>query len=186
GIRLGLRACLEPLLVVPPMLRRVHDRRGVRRHLGGERERVGLQLHRPVRLDDLELVALTRLGPLDDGLPDAGLAEVPHRARLPVVEVADHRDGASVRRPDRERDTALAPVRAEHVVEPLVPSLAREVEVDLPEDAHTAARSSSRTIPATGIGTHEGRLSSSYRSSYTAFSSSNTASSRSNDEPDGM
>ena len=101
----------------------------VRRDLRRERERVGLQLRRPVRLDDLELVALPRLGALDDGLPDPGVAEVPHRSRLPVVEVADDRDRARVRRPDRERDAVVAHVRAEHVVEPLVPALAGEVQV---------------------------------------------------------
>src|SRR3954454_3670221 len=42
---------------------------------------------------------------------------------------------------------------------------------------HSYSESRSRTIPATGIATQSGRLLSSYRSSYTAFSSSKTASS---------
>jgi hypothetical protein len=93
------RRCSSHFASSPPMLRHVHDRRGVRRHLRGERERVGLQLHRAVRLDDLELVALAGLGAFDHGLPDTGVAQVPHRGRLPVVEVADDRDRARVRRP---------------------------------------------------------------------------------------
>ncbi len=102
------------------------------------------------------------LGVVDDRLPDPGVAEVLHRGRLPVVEVADDGECARVRRPHGERDAAVAHVRAEDVVQPLVPALPRQVQVDLAEDAaHTGAPSSSRAIPATGIWTQLGRLSSS-------------------------
>ncbi len=56
---------------------------------------------------------------------------------VPAVEVADDRDRARVRRPDRERGAGdaveLADVRAEPLVELLVAALAREVQVELAE-----------------------------------------------------
>ncbi len=60
-----------------------------------------------------------------------GRAERAHRVQpaVPVVEVADDADRARVRRPDRERRAAhavdLAHVRAELLVQPLVPALAQ-------------------------------------------------------------
>ena len=109
------------------------------RHLGAERERIGLQPQRAVRAADLELVARARREVRDEELPDPGRAERAHRVEPPVpaVEVADDATRARVRRPDRERDARdaveLADVRAELVVELLVPALAGEPEVELAE-----------------------------------------------------
>ena len=50
---------------------------------------------------------------------------------------------------------------AEALVDPLVPPLAREVEIEL-ADSHSSC-SSMRRIPATGIEIQSGRLPSSYR-----------------------
>ena len=161
AVGLSRAAAREPLVVAPAVLGHVDDRRGLRRHLRRERERVRLQLDRAVRLDDLELVALPRLGALDDGLPDAGVAEVRIGLGCQSLKSPTTRDRARVRRPDGERDAVVAHVRAEHVVQPLVPSLAREVEVDLAEDAHTAARSSSRDDARDRDRDPVGRLSSS-------------------------
>ena len=93
---------------------------------------------------------------------DAALLHRAHAA-VPAVPLADDRDLRRVRRPDRERDAVVADVRAELLVELLVPSLAREVEVDVAESraaaAHAvAAASSMRRIPATGMWIHSGRL----------------------------
>ena len=67
---------------------------------------------------------------------------------------------------DREADALLEDVRTEMLVDPLVPPLAREVQVELAQTAAThKGLSRMRRMPATGISTHVGRLSSSYRSS---------------------
>ena len=66
------------------------------------------------------------------------------QAPVPGVEVADDRDRARVRRPDREggADDAveLAHVRAEPLVEVLVPALHGEVEVELAERGEERVR----------------------------------------------
>ncbi len=129
--RVALRAALEPLRVRPRVLRAVHDRRVRRRHLGRERDRVGLDAQPAVLRAELELVLRPFVDAGDEELPDAGRAERAHRmqAAVPRVEVADDRDRARVRRPDGERGAGdavdLAHVRAELLVELLVLSLAQ-------------------------------------------------------------
>src|SRR5262249_11734911 len=112
---------------------------------------------------DRVLVRLPLLRIGDDAGPDPRRALRLERARalLPVVEIADHRDRPRVRRPDREGDAGLGPMRAEMLVEQLVPPLADEMEVELAERRHETGVPSSRRIPLTGITTHSGRLSSS-------------------------
>ncbi len=117
----------------------MHDRRGVRRRLGAERERVGLEQPGAVAGADLELVAgaLRDLG--HEQLPDAGRAHRPHRVQpaVPRVEVADHRDAGGLGSPDDERDArdpaVVHRVRAHPLPELLVAALAREVEVEVSE-----------------------------------------------------
>ena len=67
-------------------------------------------------------------------------------------------------------DAAVDEMGAELLVDPLVPALAREMEVELTQPAagrrrgrlrHQNSASSIRRIPATGIPTQSGRLSSS-------------------------
>ena len=80
-----------------------------------------------------------------------------------MVPVADDADLLGIRSPHGERDSVVDDVRTELRVELLVPARADEVEVELTQ-ARAAAQnavSKSRKIPATGIGTQSGRLSSS-------------------------
>ncbi len=144
--RVGGCAALEPLLVAPDVLRLPDDRRVRRRHLGVEGERVALQPQPAVVRPDLELVLRPLVDARDEQLPDPGRAERAHRVQAPVpgVEVADDRDRARVRRPDGEggarHAVELADVRAEPLVEVLVPALHREVEVELAEGRQERVR----------------------------------------------
>ncbi len=148
--RVGLEAAREPLGVVPGVLRRPDDGRVRRRHLGVEGDRVGLQPEPPFLRADLELVLRALQHARDEQLPDPGGAERAHRvqAAVPRVEVADDCDRARVRRPDRERgaDDAVdvADVRAEPLVQPLVASLHREVQVELAERRQERVRVAER------------------------------------------
>ena len=156
----GLPA-LDPGAVVPLVARRVDPGRGLRRHLGVEGEGVGLEAQLPVRAVHLVLVAVAFRGLGHDRRPDPGGAEQLERVHPPVpaVPVADDRDRTRVGSPDGERDALVDDVGAEALVDPLVPSLAREVEVELAEPHRSC--SSIRRIPATGIETQSGRLPSS-------------------------
>ena len=126
-------APLEPVVVGPLVAGAVDPRGRLRRDLGVEGERVGLQAQLPVGAVHLELVRvpLGRLG--HDRRPDPGRALRLERLRAPVPEVpvADDGDAARVRRPDRERDALVGHVRAEALVDPLVPALAGEMQVEL-------------------------------------------------------
>ncbi len=102
-----LRPPLRDPVGVRPLVPRLVDHRGrLRRHLGGERDRVGLDPEQAVGALDLVLVlvALARLR--HDAVPDPGGAGGPKRmhAPVPLVPVADDGDLARVRRPHRERD----------------------------------------------------------------------------------
>ncbi len=137
--RVAGRPALEPLLVAPDVLRLPDDRRVGRRHLGVEGQRVALQAQPSLLRPELELVLRALADAGDEQLPDPGLAERAHRVQAPVpgVEVADDRDGAGVRSPDREggadHSVELADVRAEPLVQLLVAALHGEVEVELAE-----------------------------------------------------
>ena len=61
---------LEPLVVLPDVVRLEDDRRRLRRHLGAKGVRIGL-----VAAVEVELVAVALRRALDDALPDAGVAE---------------------------------------------------------------------------------------------------------------
>ena len=104
-----------------------------------KRERVGLQPQLPLARPELELVPRALLRARDEQLPEPGRAERAHRVQpaVPAVEVAHHADRGGIRRPDRERDAGdavqLARVRAEPLVELLVPPLDGEVDVELAE-----------------------------------------------------
>ena len=138
----------EPRLV-RPLVGGLGDDRGVeRRHLGGERQGVGLLPPRPVGTQHVVAVPGAGLHAGDVDLPDAGGAQRPHRvrARLPVVEVAGHLHPAGVGRPHGERDAldgaprgvVAADVRAEHLPQLLVPALADEVLVELADGGQPA------------------------------------------------
>jgi hypothetical protein len=126
-------------LVAPRVGRGEHDAVGARRGHGRERERVGLERERALRVDQLILVP----GPSGDTgheqLPHPGSAEQSHRMQpaIPAIELAHHAHGAGVGRPDRERRPGHAVkgalVGAELLPEPLVGGLADQVLVDLPD-----------------------------------------------------
>ena len=141
GPRSGSEAArsLEPLVVAPDVLGVVHHRGVGGRHLGVERERIGLQPQPSFLRPELELVLRPFVHAGDEQLPDPRRAERAHRvqAAVPGVEVAHDGDRARVRRPDGERGAdhavELADVRAEPLVEVLVAALHGEVEVELAE-----------------------------------------------------
>ncbi|MNV13562.1 hypothetical protein D3C71_1042100 [compost metagenome] len=103
--RIG-RTRAHPRLVLPRMAHlRTHHRCGARQRLALARHRVGLVGQvRAVGGDDLELVARTGDHARYEDLPDTGLRPEPHRMTpaVPVVELAQHRHPACVRRPDRK------------------------------------------------------------------------------------
>jgi predicted trehalose synthase len=67
---------------------------------------------------------MSLLGAGDDALPDPRLADGGKRVGggVPVVEVADDADVGRVRRPDGEADAVVDDVRAELLVQLLVPA----------------------------------------------------------------
>ena len=139
-------APLEPLVVGPLVARAGRRRGGLRRHLGGERERVGLEAQLAVGAVHLELVlvALGRLG--HERGPDAGRALRLERVRaaVPAVPVADdgrHRVRSAPRR--RSETPSSVDVRAELLVDPLVTPLAGEMEIELAEPCSGVERSAS-------------------------------------------
>ncbi len=159
--RLGGLAARHPGAVAPFVARLIDPGRGLRRHLGVEGEGVGLQAQLPVRAVHLELVAVALRGLGHGRRPDPGGAEQLEGVHPPVppVPVADDRDRARVGSPDGERDALVDDVGAEALVDPLMASLAREVEIEL-ADPHRSC-SSIRRIPATGIEIQSGLLPSS-------------------------
>jgi hypothetical protein len=124
----------------------VHNRRGLGRQLGGERDRIGLQPDLAVRHEDLVLVAGAGLDAGQEQLPDAGRAHRAHRvhAAVPEVEVAHHRDRAGGRRPHAERRAAhavdLPDVRAEARPQRLVAALPDQMQVELADRGQEAVR----------------------------------------------
>ena len=77
--RLLLPPRLDPVGVLPDVVRLEDDRRRLRRHLGAKGVRVGL-----VAAVDVELVAVALARPRDEALPDAGVAEQRQRVRRGV------------------------------------------------------------------------------------------------------
>ena len=150
-------AALEPVVVRPLVPRAVDARCRLRRHLGVEGEGIGLEAQLPVGAVHLVLVgvALGGLGHERGPDPRGTLRLERMHAAVPEVPVADDRDAARVRRPDRERDALVGHVRAKALVDPFVSSLARQMEIEL---AELQCCSSMRRMPATGIATQSGRL----------------------------
>jgi hypothetical protein len=146
GEGVGLRARAHPRVVAPLVLRAVDDRGVLRRDLGRERQRIGLELQLARLRADLVLVVVAVGEAGDEQLPDPRRPEGAHRVEpsVPEVEVADDADRSRRRSPDRERgaDDAvdLAHVRAQTLVDPLVPTLGCEVQVELAERRREGVR----------------------------------------------
>ena len=159
--RVGRLAPLHPGGVRPCVTRPVDERGRARRHLGPERERVGLEPRHVVEAANRELVRVPLAGVRDEPGPDARRALRREQVGVlaPVVPVADHRHSARARRPDREAHTLVAVERmsAQLLPEPLVPALPDEVQVELAGDGHRAV-SSMRRRPTTGIEAQSGRF----------------------------
>ena len=108
---------------------RTHDARCVRSQLRRESERVGLALHGAVCEEQLELVAVARHQVRRKHFPHAAFAPQPQHVtpRIPLVEVAHHRNAARVRRPHGESHAAyavdLAQVRTELFIGPQMRAL---------------------------------------------------------------
>ena len=170
----------HPIAVSPVVAEVPHDGGPSRRRLRvrGERVRLVDSLARDLRMDEV-LVERAMTDGRDESFPDAGLLALvePVRALVPAIEVADDADAFGVRRPYSEVG-ALGlrhRVRAELVEEVAVRALVEQVDVEGAQqracrDAHAGATRSSR--PRSGIATQSGRRFNSYRSSYSAFSSS--------------
>ena len=110
-------AVRHPLGVAPVVLQVRDHRRGLRRHLAEEGERVGLvDAEAVVARVDVVLVRGPRPDAGDEADPDAGRADgLQRRGRLvPAVEVAEDEDRVGARGPDGELGAgrALADARA--------------------------------------------------------------------------
>jgi hypothetical protein len=157
---------LEPRAVRPFVARAVDERGGVRRCLGTEGQRVGLEPCRAVRPVHGELVRLPLARARRSARPDAGRVLRLERVGVlaPRVPVAHHRHASCVRRPDGEADAGVLVVegvRAEALPEPLVAPLAEQMEVELSEGRARGAHetgSRTRSMPTIGIVAHSGRF----------------------------
>ena len=78
GVRLGRLPRVLPGLVAPAVAGLEDDRPRARRQLGAQRERIGLEAHRPVRAPDRKLVGGAGGGLRDEELPHAGRAQGAH------------------------------------------------------------------------------------------------------------
>src|SRR6185295_16269839 len=85
--------------------------------------------------DDIEFVACTREDAWHEQLPDARAVAQTHwmAARVPGIEIANHRDPSGIRRPHREPRAAYA-VNGHHIVAEYsgqleMPPLAEQVEI---------------------------------------------------------
>jgi hypothetical protein len=92
-----------------------------------------------LRRQDLELVGIAHRHVRREDLPHAAFAAQPHHVTpaVPVVEVADHRHAARIRRPDREGHALdavhLAQVRAQALPGPQVRALGQQPDVGVAE-----------------------------------------------------
>ena len=123
----------HPVLVAPLVAAGGDDARRRRRMLALAGHRVRLEPHLAVDALDGVLVAGADRGVRHAGRPHArrSLAAHPVGPDPPVVPVADDRDAAGIRRPDREGGAVVLDVCAEHLPEAPVAALADEVEVDV-------------------------------------------------------
>src|SRR6185503_8097470 len=116
---------------VPFVVELPHHRAGARRHLRAEG--VGVELFGAVVAvlrNHAELVEAALLRFRHLGAPDAGIAAAHRmRARVPAVEIADHRDLRRVRRPDCELRSVAKEVRPELVVKAGMGALPEQVQV---------------------------------------------------------
>ena len=150
GVRLALGPVGQPLLVLPDVPGLVDDRRGGRWDLGPEGQRVGLLPPPAVPPEHAELVAGAGADVRHEQLPHPGAAQHPHRVRPPgpTVEVAGDPHSLGGRGPDREagaadgagRGVVAAHVRPQHVPQPLVPTLADQVQVHVAQGGQPAVR----------------------------------------------
>ena len=114
-----------------------NDRGRAWAYLRGKRQRVGFQRQMlAVRSDDIEFIAIARLGVGDEQLPIADAAH-PHRMPpgIPEIEIADHADPLRVGRQHHEGDAIDAierhRMRAKLVVNPLMGAFAEQIKVEV-------------------------------------------------------
>ena len=140
GQRIGRRARLHPGGIGPGVVFGAPCHRSGRRcGFGIPRERIGLvQPFTGVR-EDRELVAL----PVHDTRhiefpqPRAIAAHIgPVHIRVPAVEIADHGDGAGIRRPYRETRRAGTQPTTQLLVQPPMGTFAEQVDVLLAQGVH--------------------------------------------------
>ena len=130
-------AALHPGAVAPGELGQAFEPGGgLGRLLGREGDRIRLERQeRAVGSAHLELVVPAPLQFGDEQFPDAAILPQPHRvaSAVPVVEVADDRDAAGVRRPDREAEARRAAdldlLGAQHPVHGVVADVAQEADL---------------------------------------------------------
>src|SRR5689334_4154004 len=106
----GGGAALHPLCILPRVGEIPHHRGRARRKLGAERVRIALvDGMTAVARDYVVLIEGARANTFQHALPDARgiLARAqPRSAAPPVIEIADDRYGAGVRRPHRKAGSA--------------------------------------------------------------------------------
>src|SRR5271165_469069 len=134
--RVALGTLLHPIVVVPLIIEIPDYRRGARRLLVQQAERIGLVDSISMLPGfDVEFVECTAFGAGNKTLPDPGRAPWAEAMRLgiPAVEAADHRHRSRIRRPHAEDGAGLAlvrgEVRAHLVVNAVIAALVEEVEI---------------------------------------------------------
>ena len=140
--------------VAPVVRAHAHDRRGGGRHLGLAGHRVGLHDPGARSCEELELVDRAGLEVGDEELPDPGGPHAPHawpapsqRLNSPTTRTLG-RGAQTVNAVPRTAPVApvLAVVRAEHMPELFVASLADEVQVELADRGREPVRVVARPL----------------------------------------
>src|SRR6476469_4014860 len=144
-VQVALGPRVHPIAVIPLVaLEVVNHRGGFFPPLAEKSERVGLQQKCALLRPNLEFVMGALLHAGQKQFPNAAPEQAPHRVHpaVPPIEVADHADALSVRRPDGEIsafDVADLPeMRAELFVKLEMISLGEQMEIDLAHDEAVA------------------------------------------------
>ena len=153
-------AFLHPLRIAPFVVEVPDDRGGPRRRLRVDGERIRL-VHPIAALPfDVELVLRALSDPLDESLPDAGLAARRQGVLVlvPGVPVADHVHHLRVGGPDGELGPARLQMRAQVLIQPEMGAFVEEVEIVVGEERnHGVVREEGNHGGALSLASEEGQ-----------------------------
>src|SRR5207253_3008938 len=123
----------HPFAIVPFVVERPRARRGQRRRLRRERERIRLvDFVSTLGADDAEFVRAAVRNARDECFPNAGAFSARLKcvyADVPLIEVTDDGDTRGVRRPNAEPRAVGSEMAPHRVVEPAMRSFAEQIDV---------------------------------------------------------